>query len=366
MATVIDNTKSSYSPFLTHTLPLGARLSFKTALILKKMRRELLQFHAKVQGSVFYCRALCGEEGHIMAITSDMNLVCNCHDKYGLGKLGNIRSTGFREILSGTQARSLRDSLGKGYLPIINCATCSSLASVKRQDLHQHLPDGLVPSAIYVENTSNCNLNCIGCERNLIRRNRTQQNMSLADIEELSAWLKENAVNTVFYFNYGEPFLSFTIEEEIGIIKRHNPYIRLVTSTNGTLLDSDSKQRAALAFNQIFFTIPGLNEEVCRKYQKGGSFSASYKNMGDLVKLRNSKNAATPFIEWKYLIFRWNDNPKFIDQAIALARKAGVNAISFWPTITPIHGISLRYSMKYFLHKKKLQPDLHMLKYTSR
>ena len=59
---------------------------------------------------------------------------------------------------------------------------------------------------------------------------------------------------------------------------------------------------------------------------------------------------AQPILEWKYLLFNWNDRRETIERAIELAKEAGVDAISFWPTSNPFWGISWRYRLGLLNH----------------
>ena len=56
-------------------------------------------------------------------------------------------------------------------------------------------------------------------------------------------------------------------------------------------------------------------------------------------------------IEWKYVLFNWNDRPHMIYSAIEMARQSGVDLISFWPTLSPLRGISWRYYLGDFFKK---------------
>ena len=62
--------------------------------------------------------------------------------------------------------------------------------------------------------------------------------------------------------------------------------------------------------------------------------------MKALVDYRNARGLSQPLIEWKYLLFNWNDRRPVIDRAIEMAKAAGVDAISFWPTHNPFYGMS--------------------------
>ena len=114
-------------------------------------------------------------------------------------------------------------------------------------------------------------------------------------------------------------------------------------STNGMLVNDDRKREASMLLDEAVFSIDGIDEPSLTKYQKGGSFAKAYQNMVDLVNYRNARGKKTPTVEWKYVLFNWNDQPRMIHTAIDLARKAGVDSLSFWPTTRPLSGISWRY-----------------------
>jgi hypothetical protein len=53
-------------------------------------------------------------------------------------------------------------------------------------------------------------------------------------------------------------------------------------------------------------------------------------------------------IEWKYVLFNWNDHPAHVRQATEMAKAAKVDILSFWPTSNPFYGISWRYRLGGF------------------
>ncbi len=198
---------------------------------------------------------------------------------------------------------------------------------------------------LLVENTIACNLACPGCIRPEVVKVRKRFRMSLENIRtvaELSRWL---GLETIFFFNRGEPFLSPDIRQEIQLIRELNPQVRIVTSTNGMRLDTDEKRAAALLMDEVIFSIDGCDPQSLQKYQRGGDFARMVHNLRELIRCRDARGVSAPQIEWKYLLFNWNDRAGQIEQAIAQARAAGADLISFWPTNAPLRGISWRYRL---------------------
>ena len=144
--------------------------------------------------------------------------------------------------------------------------------------------------------------------------------------------------------------MSPNIGLELPLLRRKNPDCNIWISTNGMVLNTDTKREAALSASHIYFSIAGINDEMLKKYEHLGSYEKAWRNMKALVDYRNARGLSQPLVEWKYLLFNWNDHRRTIEQAIELAKAAGVDAISFWPTHNPFYGISYRYALGRLNH----------------
>jgi MoaA/NifB/PqqE/SkfB family radical SAM enzyme len=172
----------------------------------------------------------------------------------------------------------------------------------------------------------------------------------MPEMEKMADLVQRLGLKQLFYLNLGEPFLSPTIGQELPLLRQKNPDCRIVTSTNGILLNTDAKREAALNFSHIFFSVHGINDEMSEKYMHRGNFTKAYAAMREMVAYRNARGLRQPVLEWKYLLFNWNDHPKTIDRAIEMARDAGLDFISFWPTNNPFYGISWRWRLGMMNH----------------
>ncbi len=312
--------------------------------------RIFYTIQAFISGRGFSCAALQGESEYNISINCDMTVSCNCQDD-GSGILGSLDQNSFEEIFFGPVANSFRASLAGGKLPILTCARCSELRRI-RSERHQRGVTSSVPRLPYrgllVENTVACNLRCPGCIRPKVVKVRKKTQMSPDDVRTAAELIRRLKIQKLFYFNRGEPFLSPHILDEIKIIRALNPDLYIVTSTNGMFLNTDEKREAALLMDEVIFSIDGCDQKSLRKYQRGGDFNQMLKNLRELVCLRNERGLHVPQVEWKYLLFNWNDRPEQIRQAIQLANSTGADLISFWPTNDPAFGISWRYRFGLF------------------
>jgi hypothetical protein len=196
-----------------------------------------------------------------------------------------------------------------------------------------------------LENTVRCNIDCIGCDRQSAARIRTTQQMDMEKLSRMADLVHDLGLQQLFYLNLGEPFLSPNIGKELPLLRQKNPNCRIVISSNAILLNNDTRREAALYASHIFFSVAGINDAMLKKYEKLGNFDKAYANMKALVEYRNARGLTSPILEWKYLLFNWNDNRATIRTAIEMARAAGLDAISFWPTHNPFYGFSYRYHL---------------------
>jgi pyruvate-formate lyase-activating enzyme len=306
----------------------------------------------------YYCKALSGDSNYNICINSDMTVSCNCWDYDGSGHIGDMNTQTLEQIFHGKIAQSFRRKLARGWLPIKKCASCWELQRTDKRKAGRYLKDYHVPvQGIMVENTALCNFRCTICPRDRIMKTRKRPSMSLGDMEKVAKIISDHGFYSVAFHNLGEPFSSKTVFEEVSIMRKYNPHVRLYTSTNGFFLDSRKKREAALLMDHIFFSIDGPSQELVARYQAGADFERSYRNMKELVNIRDSRNAPAPVVEWKYVVFNWNDGEDAIERAIELAKEARVDIISFWRGIgLPSRGIgSVTVESQRFLHDPYFQ-----------
>jgi hypothetical protein len=318
------------------------------------LRNAFKRYHewsARLKGQRFYCAALAGESEYNLTINCDLTLSCSCQDYDGSGHLGDLNKNSFQEVFFGPTAQRFRAELAKGKLPIKTCTRCMDLKRVPKSSVKlepepyagpkPHLPY----RGMLLENTVRCNIDCIGCDRQSAARIRSSPVMDLNKLSQMADLVHDLGLQNLYYLNLGEPFLSPNIGKEMPIIRQKNPNCRIVISTNAILLNNDVKREAAMHASHILFSVAGINDEMLKKYEHYGNFEKAYANMKAIVEYRNNRGLSKPLLEWKYLLFNWNDRRESIDKAIEMAKAIGVDAISFWPTGNPFYGISYRYRL---------------------
>ncbi len=66
-------------------------------------------------------------------------------------------------------------------------------------------------------------------------------------------------------------------------------------------------------------------------------------------------------IEWKYVLFSWNNSPEHIRKAVTLAREAGVDLIGFHPGYAPVGSRSRRHEFDSTLRRAERRSDGSMV-----
>lgn len=304
-----------------------------------------LETRAKITRRNYVCTVLQGESEYNMTINSDLTVSCNCQDYDGSGHLGDLKKNSFEEIFFGETAQRFRDDLARGRIPIPTCSRCE----LRRLNRREMPPKPRLPyRGMLLENTVICNVDCIGCAREGAANIRTRKTMPLSELGQMADIAARLGMRRIFYLNLGEPFLSPGICQELPLLRSKNPNAYIRVSTNGVLLNSDAKRQAALNLSDIQFSVHGISDEMCGKYMKRGSFEKAYDAMKQMVAYRDARGLKMPILEWKYLLFNWNDSGKSVQRAIAMAKEIGMDMISFWPTANPFYGISWRYRMGAF------------------
>lgn len=323
-------------------------------LILKKLARRLLkkrmEFSARMSSQRFWCASLAGTAEHSLSVLCDMTVAC-CVESYDTSSwIGNLSNQTLEECVNGPRAQQLKQSLARGYLPLLSCVVCRSLRRCPSGEapLYEH-EHGKPRRDLLLENTVLCNIYCQGCPRLRAAKLRTKSIINDEDLEKISLEVGRLGIEQISFLAEGEPFFPKNVLNQIQTLRRYNPNVRIITSTNGTMIDTDDKREAALLLDEVMFSIHGCSDESVTHYQTKGSFKKAYKNMKDLVALRNARRRSAPIVEWKYVLFNWNDRKEMILKAVQLAEEAGVDRISFWPTTRPLKGISWRWYFGRFL-----------------
>jgi hypothetical protein len=147
------------------------------------------------------------------------------------------------------------------------------------------------------------------------------------------------------FFNYGEAFLHKRAVEMCEYIKTKFPHIYLYTSTNGLAFTEDKvRQLARSGIDEVTFSIDGSSQENYVKYRQRGNFDKAIANMRAMLDERAKSGSALPFVNWRYILFKWNDSDEEMNRARQMAKELGVDRLCWEITDHPEDSFSRRFA----------------------
>ena len=123
------------------------------------------------------------------------------------------------------------------------------------------------------------------------------------------------SLGRIDFFNYGEAFLHKRAVEMCEYIKTKFPHIYLYTSTNGLAFTEEKvRQLARSGIDEVTFSLDGASQETYVQYRQRGNFDKAIANLRALLDERAKTGRDLPFVNWRYILFKWNDSRRGDEQ----------------------------------------------------
>jgi len=297
-------------------------------------------------------RFRCSWPWETAVLLCDGRVVCGCADPYGQRVLGDARTTPVGAIWTGETASTLRRDLNAGGSTF--CGDCplklpladGEPARVRPLDVG---PGGVTPfpSRLYVETTAACNISCLdACCAPETGITKTRQ-AGMLDVALFERVLEElgPTLARIDFFNYGEAFLHKKAVEMCEMVKSRHPHIYLYTSTNGGAFTEDRvRQLVRAGLDEMTFSLDGASQDVYVRYRQRGSFEKSTAMMRAAIDEKRRLGRDLPVINWRYILFNWNDGDREMRLARRLAAEWGVDRLCWEITDHPEHAYSRRFA----------------------
>jgi hypothetical protein len=291
-------------------------------------------------------RFTCSWPWSTMVMLCDGRMVCGCADPYGKRVLGDARVTTVAAIWTGDTASRLRQDINGGGSKF--CGDCPLKLPLKRDQAppQRDLQVGQLPSRLYVECTAACNISCNqACCAPETGITRTRQ-AGMLDFDLFTRVIDEAgpSLGRIDFFNYGEAFLHKRAVEMCEYIKTRFPQIYLYTSTNGLAFTEERARRLVHSgIDEVTFSIDGATPETYIQYRQRGDFNKAIANLTAAVDEKRRNGRDVPFINWRYILFNWNDSDEEMALARRLAADIGVDRLSWEITDHPENAYSRRF-----------------------
>jgi MoaA/NifB/PqqE/SkfB family radical SAM enzyme len=277
----------------------------------------------------------------------DGRLVCGCADPYAKRVLGDTRVSSLSDIWTGPTITALRADLNAGGSTF--CGDCPLKLPLAEGEAAPQRPvdAGPLPRRLYVESTAACNISCFeACCAPETGITKTRQ-AGMLDVDLFSRVLDEvgPTLGRLDFFNYGEAFLHKRAVEMCELVKARYPHVYLYTSTNGLAFTEDAVRRLIRSgLDEITFSIDGASQEAYVRYRQRGDFAKATRNLRAAVDEKRALGADVPIINWRYILFTWNDNDREMERARAMAAEIGVDRLCWEVTDHPEHAFSRRFA----------------------
>jgi MoaA/NifB/PqqE/SkfB family radical SAM enzyme len=282
-----------------------------------------------------------------LVLTCDGRVVCGCADPYAQRVLGDTRQQTIGEIWTGTPIVTLRGDLNAGGSSF--CGDCPLKLPLPEGVVPAQRPvdAGALPSRLYVECTAACNISCLeACCAPETGITRTRQ-AGMLDFDLFTRVIDETgpSLGRIDFFNYGETFLHKRAVEMCEYIKGRFPQIYLYTSTNGLALSEEQARRLVHSgIDEITFSLDGAFPESYARYRQRGKLDVALGNLRAIADEKRRAGRDVPFVNWRYILFRWNDSAAEMDRARVLAEEIGVDRLTWEITDHPESAYSRRFA----------------------
>jgi len=286
-------------------------------------------------------RYLCPWIEDSLTIHSDGNVSCGLDDPHANRSFGNVEQQTVRQIFSNPEFQRLRENLWNG----MRCQDCGLYQKVENNSAPGMQARAEMPSTLIIEPTVMCNLRCPNeaCAPNneSPTATRDRSHLTTGSFEDIISQVRLD-LKTVYFFNYGDPFVHRSAEQMLNHLRAECPDVQVTTSTNGIPLAKSQRaiQVAASRIDFVVFTISGMTQASYERYHRGGRLDLALQGLRNLREASRGNGATT--IIWRYLVFNWNDSVEEIEDAIRLAEEIGVDQFSLYLTSIPHDGASFR------------------------
>src|SRR5436853_889670 len=281
-----------------------------------------------------------------LVMLCDGRVVCGCADPYGKRVLGDARSASIHDVWSGSVVSQLRADLNAGGSKF--CGDCPLKLPLKKDEPAPQRPidAGPLPSRMYIECTAACNISCTeACCAPETGITRSRQ-AGMLDFDLFQKVIDEAgpALGRIDFFNYGEAFLHKRAVEMCEYIKSRFPHIYLYTSTNGlALTEAQARRLVHSGIDEVTFSIDGATPESYVKYRQRGKFDVAIANLRAMADEKRKAGRDLPFLNWRYILFTWNDSDAEMQRARELAAEIGVDRLCWELTDHPENAYSRRF-----------------------
>lgn len=285
-------------------------------------------FPAGSRHSLMNCEVL-----DIIYLRANGEIPCNCAtgERVNLGWLSDRPDWSFSAMLENERFQTIRTAFAENRVPWGKI--CDDCVFLQRAEPTRDLLRQKRITKFHIEPSLACALRCPGCSRAAQAAVRARpQFLQLEHFEAMLAQMQAGGYAIDFFFlcGQGEPLSHPRIHELIDLARRYFPQTPITINTNGNY-DYAQVLRGRFVENLIV-SVDGLHQASYEQYRINGDVEQALRFMSDA---KHASQARLPRVEWKYILFRYNDSDEEIIDAQRRAEDLGIDSLWFVLTHTP-------------------------------
>lgn len=236
-------------------------------------------------------------------------------------------------VFYGAELQHIRQSFIDGKQPFPDFC---SLCAVRGQGGTVTALRPRTMEVLHLEASYLCHLSCPQCIPAKARRDLKSPpfNMTPRLLEGLLRELRSEGIDAIRFIHFegrGDPLVNPALPQLIESSRRFYPRSIIGATTHGSYRYMPWIVRSSLDLLRV--SIDGATPHSYEKYRAGGRFEQVIDFLSQLRDDRNRLGTSLR-VEWKYILFEWNDSDDEMSRAVDLARQLQVR-LTFVRTHTP-------------------------------
>ncbi|BBL73448.1 radical SAM/SPASM domain-containing protein [Methylomagnum ishizawai] len=188
------------------------------------------------------------------------------------------------------------------------------------------------PLDITVDMCTACHLRCPYCATGSGVLDRRAQVLDLEEHRRILDFCGEQLF-TIWYFSNGEPLLNKRLHRIVADAKRYGIFTVISTSLSVPLSDTRIDEILYSGLDLISCSIDGPDAATYNRYRIGGDFNLVQRNLERLIARKRELGLQYPLIEWRYLVFRHNQDLQA--ETRRMAHSKGVDILELFQGSAP-------------------------------
>ena len=107
--------------------------------------------------------------------------------------------------------------------------------------------------------------------------------------------------------------------------------------------EESAKRLVHSGIDEVTFSIDGASQDTYVQYRQRGKFDVALRNLRVMAEEKRRARRDVPHLNWRYILFKWNDSDEEMNLARRLATEIGVDRLSWEITDHPENAFSRRF-----------------------